>query len=61
MSGHRREANRQAIMEQIKSNFLTLYAEGGLDHISIGALCERCGIALPFITIMMINTRYWNP
>lgn len=45
MSGHRREANRQAIMEQIKSNFLTLYAEGGLDHISIGALCERCGIA----------------
>ena len=45
MSGHRREANRQEIMTQIKDNFLLLYAEGGLDHISVGALCERCGIS----------------
>ncbi len=45
MSGHRREANRQEIMALIKANFLTLYAEGGLDHISIGALCEHCGIS----------------
>lgn len=45
MAGHRREANRREIMAQIKKTFLALYAEGGLDHISIGALCERCGIS----------------
>ena len=45
MSGSRQEANRQEIMRHIKSEFLSLYAQGGIDRVSVGTLCQVCGIA----------------
>lgn len=45
MSGNRREVNRQETIQHIKAKFLSLYAQGGIDRVSIGALCDSCGIA----------------
>lgn len=45
MSGNRREVNRQEITQHIKDKFLSLYAQGGIDRVSIGGLCDACGIA----------------
>lgn len=45
MGGNRRDANRREITRQISDAFLTLYAQGGIDCVSVGALCEACAIA----------------
>lgn len=45
MSGNRREVNRREITHQIQVEFLSLYAQGGIDRVSIGALCSACEIA----------------
>ena len=45
MGSSRQEINRLEIKRHIKTEFLSLYAQGGIDHISIGSLCSACGIA----------------
>lgn len=42
---NRREFNRLETKRHIKSVFLSLYAEGGIDRFTVGTLCETCGIA----------------
>lgn len=45
MSGNRREVNRYEITQLIRTKFLSLYAQGGINRVSVGTLCEACGIA----------------
>lgn len=45
MSGKRREVNRQEITQHIKTIFLVQYAQGGIDRVSVGALCDTCEIS----------------
>lgn len=45
MALNRREFNKQETMRHIRSVFMTLYAQQGIDGITVGALCKACGIA----------------
>lgn len=42
---NRREFNKQETMRHIRSVFMELYAESGIDGITINGLCKACGIA----------------
>lgn len=42
---NRREFNKLETMRHIKSVFMSLYAEGGINSFTVGTLCQRCSIA----------------
>ena len=42
---NRREFNKRETVRHIRSVFLSLYAKGGIDSLTIHALCRECGIA----------------
>lgn len=45
MTLNRREYNKQETVRHIRSVFMSLYTETGIDGITVGALCKACGIA----------------
>lgn len=45
MTLNRREFNKQETMRHIRSVFMDLYAQGGIDGITVNGLCKACGIA----------------
>ena len=45
LSGTRKELNRRRTMEDIERSFLELYCHGGIDGISISAICQNCEIS----------------
>lgn len=45
MTINRREFNKQETVRHIRSIFMDLYAKGGINSITINALCKECGIA----------------
>jgi len=45
MTLNRREFNKQETMRHIRSVFMDLYAQGGIDVITVNGLCKACGIA----------------
>lgn len=45
MMTNRREYNKQETIRHIRSVFMRRYAEGGIDGITVSALCKDCGIA----------------
>jgi AcrR family transcriptional regulator len=45
MALNRREFNKQETVRHIRSTFMSLYAESGIDGITVSSLCKACGIA----------------
>ena len=45
MTLNRREFNKQETMRHIRSVFMDLYAQDGIDGITVNGLCKACGIA----------------
>ena len=45
MASCRREFNKQETLRHIRSTFIELYAQGGINNITIAELCQKCGIA----------------
>ena len=45
MAMNRREFNKQETIRHIRSVFMDLYAEHGIDGITVNSLCKECGIA----------------
>lgn len=45
MTANRREFNKQETVRHIRSVFMNLYAEGGINSITVNSLCKECGIA----------------
>jgi len=45
MTVNRREFNKQETMRHIRCVFMELYAEGGINAITVNSLCKECGIA----------------
>lgn len=45
MPTNRREFNKQETMRHIREIFLSLYAQGGIESITVSGLCAACGIA----------------
>ena len=41
----RKSLNRQRTIQDIEAAFLSLYQQGGMDHVSISGICQTCGIA----------------
>ena len=42
---NRREFNKQETLRHIRSIFMSLYAQGGINSVSVNILCKECGIA----------------
>ena len=45
MAANRREYNKQETIRHIQAVFLTLYAQDGIQGITVSRLCQACGIA----------------
>lgn len=45
MTVNRREFNKQETVRHIRSVFMSMYAKGGINGITINSLCKECGIA----------------
>lgn len=45
MGINRREFNKQETMRHIRSTFMKLYAQGGINSITVNSLCSECSIA----------------
>ena len=45
MTVNRREFNKQETVRHIRTVFMDLYAQGGINNITVNSLCKECGIA----------------
>lgn len=45
MTVNRREFNKQETVRHIRGVFMELYAQGGINSITVNLLCKECGIA----------------
>ena len=45
MTINRREFNKQETVRHIRTVFMELYAQGGINSITVNSLCKECGIA----------------
>lgn len=45
MIANRREFNKLETARRIRLVFMELYAKGGINNVTVNALCKECGIA----------------